>query len=130
MRRLTLAIDFDGTIVEESWPDIGAIKPGAKEVINQLVEDGHYIIIWTMRHGKYRYEAEHFLWMNQISFHKINENHPASFIEYETDTRKVGADIFIDDKNILGLPETWEEIYHLITQKANQPMKQIYKHGK
>jgi hypothetical protein len=38
---------------------------------------------------------------------------------YSADCRKISADIYIDDKCLMGLPETWEEIYNLINKKAN-----------
>ena len=50
---MVLAIDFDGCIVEETYPEIGELRKDAKKIINQLVQDGHYIIIWTCRTGEY-----------------------------------------------------------------------------
>ena len=50
-RRTILALDFDGTIVEHKFPDIGALKPNVVGVINQLFNEGYYIIIWTCRSG-------------------------------------------------------------------------------
>lgn len=46
---MIFAIDFDGTIVEHKYPEIGALKPSAKQVINELYGKGHYIIIWRSR---------------------------------------------------------------------------------
>ena len=48
-----LAIDFDGTIVENKFPEIGRLKKDAKWVINKLKEAGCKIVIWTSRDGKY-----------------------------------------------------------------------------
>lgn len=42
---MIIAIDFDGTIHDGVWPAIGEPMPGAKEAINNLRAEGHYIII-------------------------------------------------------------------------------------
>lgn len=114
--RKIIAIDFDGTIVEHQFPEIGPLMPNAKEVINRLHEQGHYIIIWTCRNMT---EPEHpewtdapipaviaFLRNNGIHFDSINENHPAQ--GFWLQARKVFADIYIDDRNLGGFPG-WEE---------------------
>lgn len=121
MKKLILAIDFDGTVTEEAFPAIGKLRPGAKMWINQLYADGHYIIIWTCRNGKRRLEAEHFLVESGINFHKINDHAPRVLLRYGDDTRKVFADLYIDDRNFGGLPH-WREIYKGIKQKAHEEL--------
>jgi hypothetical protein len=119
MKRLTLAIDFDNTIVEEKYPAIGNLLPGAKEHINKLYADGHFIIIWTCRCDNYQLEAEHFLHLNGINYHKINENQPGRILTYKgLNCRKVSADIYIDDRNLGGIPSWWE-IYDKIREIAS-----------
>lgn len=113
---LVLAIDFDGTITEEAFPKIGKLRTGAKRWINQLYADGHYIIIWTCRNGKRLLEAEHFLVRQGVNFHKINDHAPHVLLRYGSNTRKVFADLYVDDRNLTGIP-TWREIYKLINQK-------------
>ena len=116
-----IAIDFDGTIVDHQFPEIGELLPNAKEVINRLHEQGHYIIIWTCRNMT---EPEHpewtdapipavmsFLRINGIPFDSVNENHPAQ--GFWLQARKVFADIYIDDRNMGGFPG-WEVAEHVI----------------
>lgn len=119
MKSLVLAIDFDGTIVEEAYPEIGKLRLDAKEIINQLVSDGHYIIIWTCRTGEYLHKAELFLIENRITYHKINDHHPKDLLKYKDFGPKVGANYYIDDRGVGGLPN-WQEIYKIVTQKAQE----------
>ena len=46
-----IGIDFDGTIVEHKYPEIGNPVPGALETMKDLIQQGHKIILWTMRSG-------------------------------------------------------------------------------
>lgn len=108
---LKLVIDFDGTIVTNKWPEIGEMKPNAQRIINLLASLGHKIIINTCRSGEHAYNAKNWLIQNEITFHSFNENLPESIEFYNSDTRKLTGDIYIDDKNLLGIPDDWNEIY-------------------
>lgn len=116
---MILAIDFDNTIVKEEYPSIGPLLENAKQVINQLYDDGHYIIIWTCRSEDAELNAEMFLLDNGINFHKINAHNPHNIHRYGNDTRKISAHMYIDDRNIGGLP-TWKEIYDIVTKKQEE----------
>ena len=113
---MIIAIDFDGTIVEDRYPHIGNLRKDAAETIQQLYDDGHYIIIWTCRTGLKAEEARTFLFGNEIPYHQLNKSNPENVAKYGIDTRKVYADVYIDDKAITPLPE-WYEIYFLINNK-------------
>lgn len=118
-KQLVLSIDFDGTICELSFPEVGALKKDADVYIRRLYSEGHKIIINTCRSGKYEGLAQDFLDENLIPYDYINSNLPSLITAYEQDCRKISADIYIDDKCLMGLPDTWEEIYNLI-QKRNE----------
>lgn len=115
---MILAIDFDGTICECAWPHVGNMKEGADEYIRQLFLDGHTIIINTCRTGKYEGMAQEFLEKEGIPFHYINSNLPSLIELYQQDCRKISADLYIDDKCLMGLPPTWKEIYAQIQVKV------------
>jgi len=105
-----IVIDFDGVIVEDEYPNIGTIKPNAKLVINRKFDNGHKIVINSCRAGVMAHRAFNFLLINGIKFHTFNENLPELIALYETDTRKMSGDVYIDDKN-LGRPIIdWLEI--------------------
>lgn len=109
-----IAVDFDGTIVEDRYPDIGPPLIFAFETLSRLLKDGHKLILWTFRTGKELEEAVAFCKKNNIEFHAVNAN----FLEDELTKdrpRKIHADIFIDDRNIGGFLG-WGKIYQLLTQ--------------
>ncbi|MFZ4455885.1 MAG: BT0820 family HAD-type phosphatase [Bacteroidales bacterium] len=108
---MIIAIDFDGTIVEHAYPKIGKQIPFAFEVLRKLKEDGHQLILWTIREGELLDEAVSFCERHGIIFNGVNRN-----IDDEIDgflSRKINADLFIDDRNLGGLPD-WGLIYQLI----------------
>jgi hypothetical protein len=114
---LTIAVDFDGTIVEDEYPKIGKPVIFAFDTLKKLQEDGHRLILWTYRKGRALDEAVQFCENNGIIFYAINK----SFPEEEFDpkySRKINADIFIDDRNIGGLM-SWGEIYQKLIVQEN-----------
>jgi guanylate kinase len=120
MKKLVIAIDFDGTIVTNKYPDIGYLKRDAKEVINKLYDEGHDIIINSCRQGKEEREMVEFLIDNEIKFNAVNENLCYRIEEYGNDCRKIGADIYIDDKAYPCNFINWNDIYYVITYMVNR----------
>ncbi len=114
-----IAVDFDGTIVEDAYPGIGKPKPFAFEVLKQLERDGHRLILWTVRIGKELSEAVEFCKKNGVDFYAVNANFPDEVYERRAMSRKVKAEIFIDDRNVGGM-KGWGEIYQEIT--GSEPM--------
>jgi len=106
---LTIAIDFDGTIVEDEYPEIGKAKLFAFETLRKLQEKGYRLILWTYRNGETLDRAILFCEENGISFYAVNKSFPEE--EFDSNySRKINADIFIDDRNFGGL-SGWGEIY-------------------
>ena len=117
---LTIAIDFDGTIVENAYPKIGKPLIFAFETIKKLQENRHRVILWTYRRGEELDQAVAFCEKHGVTFYAVNMSFPEE--DYDTSySRKINADIFIDDRNIGGM-KSWGEIYHEITGELN-PMK-------
>lgn len=116
---MTIAVDFDGTIVTNAYPEIGKPIVGAIETLLRLKGDGHNIILWSCRQGELLQQAIDYCASKGLTFYAVNANYPEEgTTDYITTTppRKVIADIYIDDCNIGGLP-SWKEIYRLITRK-------------
>jgi len=106
---LTIAIDFDGTIVEDEYPEIGKAKLFAFETLLKLQEKGHRLILWTYRNGKTLEKAIQYCKEKGVVFYAINNSFPEE--EFDPNfSRKINADIFIDDRNVGGLIG-WGEIY-------------------
>jgi hydroxymethylpyrimidine pyrophosphatase-like HAD family hydrolase len=107
---MVIAVDFDGTIVEHRYPAIGKELPFAIDTIKALQKKQHQIILWTFRAGKELDEAVEFCKNKGVEFYAVNKNYPEEKYD-ETISRKINADIYIDDRNFGGLPG-WGEIYH------------------
>lgn len=112
LRGIKIAIDFDGTIVEHAYPEIGKEKLFAFQTLRELEKMGANLILWTFRNGKELNDAVEFCRKNGIEFYAVNRNYPEEVYD-ETVSRKIDADIYIDDKNIGGFPG-WSEVYQLI----------------
>lgn len=117
MKRI-IAVDFDGTIAEHIYPEVGTLKPHAKDVINHLYNMGHKIIIWTCRYGQPAELAKEALKEWGIKYHTFNEHLPEVKEMFGNDTRKVMADVYIDDRNLGGIPD-WLEIRKILKIKHN-----------
>ncbi len=112
---MIIAVDFDGTIVQHKFPKIGKEIPFAIKTLKLLQQKGHKLILWTYRSGKELEEAVKYCEEKGIVFHAVNNDFDGEEFD-NTYSRKIYADIYIDDRNILGIP-SWEEIYKLITER-------------
>jgi len=113
---MTIAVDFDGTIVTHEYPKIGKEIPFAIETLKrlQLIPD-HLIVLWTVREGVELEEAVEFCRSQGLEFYAVNKNYPEESVDYP-EPRKLKADVFIDDRNLGGLPD-WGIIYRMIVSK-------------
>ncbi|WP_372650246.1 BT0820 family HAD-type phosphatase [Draconibacterium sp.] len=111
MRRpLTIAVDFDGTIVEHKYPKIGNELPFAIETLRALQKKGHKLILWTYRSEIELDEAVEFCKEKGLEFYAVNKNYPEEKMNDKI-SRKILADLYIDDRNYGGMPE-WTDIYY------------------
>lgn len=108
----TIAIDFDGTIVEHKYPKIGKELPFAIHTLKALQKKGHRLILWTYRSGKELEEAVEFCSKQGLEFYAINKNYPEEKFN-NTISRKILADLYIDDRNFGGMPD-WTNIYQTL----------------
>jgi hydroxymethylpyrimidine pyrophosphatase-like HAD family hydrolase len=115
---MIIAVDFDGTIVEHKFPEIGEEIPFAIETLKLFQKKGHKLILWTYRSGKELDEAVEFCEKRGLYFHAVNNNFDGEEFD-NTYSRKIYADIYIDDRNLLGIPE-WKKIYEMITEKEEE----------
>jgi len=109
---IKIAVDFDGTIVDHEYPKIGKEKLLAFQTLKQLEKRGVRLILWTFRTGKELEEAVEFCRNKGIEFYAVNCNYPGEIFD-ESISRKIDADIYIDDKNVGGFPG-WGEIWQMI----------------
>lgn len=102
---MIVAVDFDGTIVEHEFPEIGAPIPGAIETLKGFKKAGYQLILWTCRENmadrSYLTEAVEYCQKKGLTFEAINENIKGHKFEHLGPSRKVYADFYIDDKSRL-----------------------------
>lgn len=124
MKKIVIAVDFDGTCVTHEYPKIGRYI-GSEPVLSKLVENGHKLILWTMRSGKPLQAAIDWFAERNIPLYGIQEN-PQQ--KSWTDSPKAYANLYIDDA-ALGCPlkngfkderpfVDWVEVEKLLIEKG------------
>lgn len=116
---IIIAVDFDGTIVEDAYPKIGEPMIFAFDTLKKLQSQGHRLILWTYRSGKRLDEAVAFCKENGIEFYAVNKSFPEEQFD-STKSRKIHADLFIDDRNIGGFIG-WGKVYQTLTNESPKP---------
>ena len=111
---MTIAVDFDGTIVEHKYPEIGKELPFAIDTLKKLSDGGHRIILWTVREGDLLEKAVEFCRKRGLEFYAVNSEYPDGSWNRSVGSRKVTADMYIDDRNLGGIPD-WNMMYQMIT---------------
>ena len=109
---LIIAIDFDGTIVEDAYPNIGKPIIFAFETMKKLQSEGHRLILWTYRTDKKLQEAVDFCKQQGLEFYAINKSYPEEEFDGKI-SRKIHATFFVDDRNIGGFIG-WTAVHKLL----------------
>ena len=110
---MVIAVDFDGTIVTHEYPNIGKEIPFAINTLKRLQQSpDNLLVLWTVREGVELKEAVEFCRNRGLEFYAVNKNYPEESAEHP-EPRKLKADLFIDDRNLGGLPD-WGVIYRMI----------------
>ncbi len=124
---MTIAIDFDGTIVEHRYPEIGPELPFAVDTLKMLIADNHKLILWSVREGKLLEDAVNWCRERGIEFYAVNKDFPEENEKLNQHyARKLSSvDVWIDDRNLGGLPD-WGTIYQIINERKTyyQVMKE------
>lgn len=119
---MDICIDFDGTCVTHRYPKIGR-DIGAVPVLKKLTENGHQLILWTMRSGKELQEAVNWFKENDIPLYGVQRNPTQGGW---TESPKAYAELYIDDA-ALGAPTiinntisnrkfmNWYEVYIILS---------------
>lgn len=94
VRKIAIAVDFDGTIVEHKFPAIGQPVPNAIEWIKKWSEKGAKIILWTVRSGDYLEHALDYVAQNEIELFGVNKNPEQQHFSHSP---KAYAAIYVDD---------------------------------
>lgn len=115
---LTIAVDFDGTIVEHEYPRIGKEMLFAFDTLKALQKKGHKLILWTFREGDSLEDAVEFCRENGVEFYAVNKNYPEERYD-DMSSRKVLADVYIDDRNLGGFPG-WSKVWQTLHPESGE----------
>jgi hypothetical protein len=118
-----IAVDFDGTIVEHKYPEIGKELLFAFETLKQLIKQKHQVILWTYRAGQELDEAVEFCRENGVEFFAVNKNFPEEYYDGSI-SRKIDADVYIDDRNLGGFPG-WSAVWQMLNSSADQASSEM-----
>lgn len=121
---MTIAVDFDGTIVEHRYPEIGKERTFAIETLKMLQKQGHLLILWTYRSGRELDAAVEYCRSRGLVFYAVNSNYPEEVFD-GSNSRKIIADVYIDDRNVGGFPG-WGEIWHMLNTEASEVERAEY----
>ncbi len=95
-----IAVDFDGTLCENKWPEIGAANDELIEYLKKRQASGDKIILWTCRVGELLQQAVRFCYNRGLIFDAVNENLPETLEWMNDDSRKIFANEYIDDRSV------------------------------
>ena len=124
---MIIAVDFDGTIVEHKYPAIGREIPFATETLKMLMKQNHKLIMWSVREGKLLDDAVKWCKDRGVEFYAVNKDYPEETLDNNNHfSRKLKADLFIDDRNLGGLPD-WGQIYRM--RQKRQTWEDIINEG-
>ena len=115
---MIIAVDFDGTIVEHRFPEIGRERPFAFDTLKALQKKGFRLILWTHRSGALLQDAVVYCRSHGLEFYAVNKNFPEEAWDCE-ESRKISADIYIDDRNLGGIP-SWGEIFRMVCPEEDK----------
>lgn len=93
-----IAVDFDGTLCKNAWPNIGPANEDVIEYIKECKSQGDKIILWTCRCDERLEEALRWCKVQGLEFDAVNNNVPEAIARFGGDSRKIYADEYIDDK--------------------------------
>lgn len=99
-----IAVDFDGTLCKQAWPEIGEENEILIEHLKEQQAAGARLILWTNREGDLLEEAVEWCKARGLTFDTVNANLPELIDLYKNDCRKINADIYIDDKAVNPVP--------------------------
>lgn len=100
------AVDFDGTLCRNAWPEIGEPNFELIRFLKQAQANGSELILWTMREGETLNQAVEWCSQHGLEFDAVNDNLEKLEAAYNNNPRKVYADYYIDDHNM-----TLDQIY-------------------
>lgn len=97
---MIFAIDFDGTLCENRFPEIGQPIPVVLDFVRDLEAQGHEWVLYTMREGELLEAALRWLKSNRLIPDAANNNLKKLQESWKNNPRKIYADAYIDDHGV------------------------------
>jgi hypothetical protein len=98
---VTIAVDFDGCLCEDAYPEIGKAHQSVIDELLRRQKEGCELILWTCREGWLLAEAVGWCKAHDLRFDAVNANSPRLVAKFGNDCRKVGADEYWDDRAVV-----------------------------
>lgn len=96
---MIIAVDFDGTLCDDKYPRIGSPHMSLIDLLIKRRCLGDKIILWTCRSGEKLQDAIYYCEAYGLHFDAVNENLPEIIEQYGSDSRKITADVYVDDRH-------------------------------
>lgn len=113
-----IAVDFDGTLCENKWPEIGTANEKLIEYLRDRQKSGDKLILWTCRVDGMLQKAVEWCKEKELVFDAVNENLPEIIENFGSDTRKIFANEYIDDRNTWPLKNNVADVLYLCDGKS------------
>lgn len=101
---MIIAVDFDGVLVRDEFPNIGQPNHNMIEAVKGVIEAGHEVVLWTCRVENELAAAVEWCEEHGIRFHTVNGAAFSNMIKYagvySTTPRKIYANYYIDDHGV------------------------------
>ncbi len=121
--KLIIAVDFDGTLCEHVFPDIGKPEQETIDMLISLRTIGNKLILWTCREGEHLQQAVNWCALQGLEFDAVNENVSSEFSNFTGARRKIYAHVYLDDKAMH--PETFIDVFKTILKELNETPKAV-----
>lgn len=121
---MIIAVDFDGTICENRYPEIGKENEDVIHYLILMKKLDYKLILWTCRVGERLKEAVSWCEERGLTFDAVNENLPEIIEAFGGDTRKIYADLYLDDRNFLQSYNYGKMLFLSALEKENQKLAQ------
>ena len=95
-----IAVDFDGTLCENMYPEIGEPNNALLDELKLRKNNGAKIILWTCRVGDRLEQAIDWCRDHGLVSDAVSQNLPEIVESFGGDCRKVFAHEYIDDRNV------------------------------
>ena len=114
---MLIAVDFDGTIVTHKYPAIGEEIPFAVDTLKMLRQDGHKLILWSVREGELLDAAVQWCHERGLEFYAVNRDYPEETTDNNPHfSRKLKVDVIYQ---MIKNRHTWNDVVDEILSQSH-----------